>query len=129
MAKKLNYRVRRENLYTPIIYILYRDFLYGNGTLGGTNGVSPKWLYKKDHVWPLYRPLQRLKLKKYKNPCFFKQNHTLGCNFLYTISTDWSKTTQNTGGVGGSGGVPKYLYKKDIFILSLTLTEPIFKKF
>ena len=38
--------------------------------------------------------------------------NTLGCNFLCTIAVDRSKTTLNTDGVGGSGGV----YKKDIFI-------------
>ena len=57
-----------------------------------------------------------------KGVVYGNMGHTLGCNFLYTITADWSKTTR-------SGGVPNYLYEEDIFIMSLTLTEPIFKNF
>ena len=70
------YRVRRENLYTPIVYIVWRlfiQFLYSDRTLGGTIGVSPKWLYNRGYLWPLYRPLQRLKLTKYKNSRFWSK--------------------------------------------------------
>ena len=62
-----------EKICTLQLYILFRDVLYGDATLGGTIGVSPKWLYKRGHVWPLHRPLQMLKLTKYKNPCFWSK--------------------------------------------------------
>ena len=35
--------------------------------------------------------------------------YTLGCNILCTIAYLWSKTALYTEGMGGAGGMPKYL--------------------
>ena len=50
-------------------------------TILGTFEVSSKWLYKKNHLWPLYRPLQRIKLMSDNLPqrfvCSKKMHKTL----------------------------------------------------
>ena len=55
--------------------------------------------------------------------------HTLGNKILWTIASAWSKTTLNTGSVGGAGACQNTRKKRTCFIMYLTLTELIFKNF
>ena len=48
---------------------------------------------------------------------------------LSTICFVWSKTTLVTGGVGGAAENPPTSKMGTFFLMSLTLTEPIFNNF
>ena len=48
---------------------------------------------------------------------------------LYMKASIWSKTSLNTGGVGGARADPPSCKMGTFFLMSLTLTEPIFNNF
>ena len=56
------------------------------------------------------------------------QSYTVVEICLRTKASVWSKTSLNTGGVGGTGEDPPTC-KMETFFMSLTLTEPIFNNF
>ena len=64
-----------------------------------------------------------------KNLCIY---YTLPLKSLLPLASIWSKTTLNTGGVGGVSVEPSYLKKGDIFSyvhMSLALRMSIFNNF